>query len=293
MQATRPPRLSVIVVALNESWRLRRTIANLQSVLPDRSEIVVVDDGSGDGCADFLRTRRDVRLVCSDHVGVAKARNIGARMAGGDVLMFADAHIRVPAEWFPAALRLLDRPGVGAVGPAIADMRHPDHRGFGMALGGPEMITTWLRKRSDRPYQVPVLPGACFGITRETFASIGGFDEGNLRLGGNDQEISLRLWLAGFHLLVLPSVTVGHYFRKRAPYKIEHEAFVHNRVRLAFCHFGRNRIARVLNALRSYRGFPEALALAMLSDWKSRRDMLGRQRRFDDDWYFRKFEVSW
>jgi len=287
------PRLSVVIVALNEAAQLRRTVANVQSTLPPSSEIVVVDDGSDDGCAAFLESQRDVRLIRSPRLGVAGARNLGARHARGDSLVFADAHIRVPPEWWSAALRLLERPGVGAVAPAISDFRDRAQRGFGMRLGGPDMITAWLRKRSDRPYQVPVLPGACFAITRDVFQAVAGFDEGNLRLGGNDQEMSLRLWLLGHRLWVLPSVVVAHAFRRRAPYGIEAEAFVHNRVRIAFCHFGRGRIARVLDALRVYHTFPQGMALAMMSNWKARRDALDRRRLFDDDWFFRKFDVSW
>ncbi len=48
------PRISVVVIALNEGSNLRRTVENLQSTLNGNSEILVVDDGSDDGCADYL-----------------------------------------------------------------------------------------------------------------------------------------------------------------------------------------------------------------------------------------------
>ena len=87
-------RISVVVIALNEGSNLRRTVENLQSTLNGNSEILVVDDGSDDGCADYLAAGdASVRLVRSDHLGVAAARNFGAAQTSGDIIVFADAHI--------------------------------------------------------------------------------------------------------------------------------------------------------------------------------------------------------
>jgi len=95
------PSISVVVIALNEGSNLRRTVENLQSTLNGNSEILVVDDGSDDKCADFLADGDSpVRLVRSDHLGVAAARNFGASQTSGDVILFADAHITVQPGWW-------------------------------------------------------------------------------------------------------------------------------------------------------------------------------------------------
>ena len=52
-QASSRPGISVIVPSLNEGELLRRTINSLRSGLPENGEIIVVDDGSTDGGADF------------------------------------------------------------------------------------------------------------------------------------------------------------------------------------------------------------------------------------------------
>ena len=84
--------LSVIVISRNEGKELRRTVENLDDTLPEGGEIVVVDDGSTDGSADLLVQRRGrVKLHRKRSLGVARARNFGARHARGIKLVFADS----------------------------------------------------------------------------------------------------------------------------------------------------------------------------------------------------------
>jgi glycosyltransferase involved in cell wall biosynthesis len=56
------------------------TVTRLQETLPDRSEILVVEDGSTDGCANFLQTtaEADLTLLRTARLGAARARNWGA-----------------------------------------------------------------------------------------------------------------------------------------------------------------------------------------------------------------------
>jgi len=50
-------RISVVVISRNEGRHLKQTFENLEDTLPDDAEILVVDDGSTDGSADFLARR--------------------------------------------------------------------------------------------------------------------------------------------------------------------------------------------------------------------------------------------
>jgi len=87
-------KISIIVVTRNEGAELRRTVENLRDTLPARSEIVIVDDASTDGS-----TARFRRAVKAPGIGVARARNLGAAQSKGDILVFADGHIRLDKLW--------------------------------------------------------------------------------------------------------------------------------------------------------------------------------------------------
>jgi len=288
-----PPALSVVVAALNEGRNLRHTIDCLQSSLPAGSEIMVVDDGSEDGCSDFLGSRASVRLVRSDHLGVAKARNLGAALSRGRTIVFADAHIRVEAGWWRPLVEVLRQPKVGAVAPAISNIHQPQDKGFGLRFQGAELSVEWLEQQGSKPYPVPLLPGCCWAMRRKVFQATGGFDSGLISWGSTDNEMSLRLWLLGYELWLAPQAEAAHLFREEPPYALENSAVLHNILRLAFVHFGERRIAQVVDAFRTQDAFPVALAEVLRGDVSERRRELASRRLYDDDWFFRRFGPDW
>jgi hypothetical protein len=91
---------------------------------------------------------------------------------------------------------------------------------------------------------------------------------------------------------VAPQVEVGHLFRTAAPYPAQWVSVVHNRLRMAVVHFNRERLERVVSALRVYDSFPAAMAMMLDANVFSRRAEVVRARRFDDDWFFQQFTLT-
>jgi len=285
--------ISIVIISRNEGTELRATVDELTRTLPDgRREIIVVDDASTDGSTKFLKRRPDVRQFKTDAIGVANARNFGARQATGDVILFCDAHMRLPARWHRALIEPLESDAVGAVAPGVYSLTEPERRGFGLYLSGPDLKVQWHEKRERAPRPVPVLPGCFLAMRRDVFAATGGFDNGMRQLGGNDNELCVRLWLLGYELLIVPAFEVGHLFRTTIPFDATWAAVVHNRLRTAFVHFGRERIERVVHALRGYQSFPTGLAMTVEGDPFARRAHLLAERRRTDDWFFEFFGMT-
>ena len=284
----------MVVLTLNEGPSLRRTVRGLRETLPPESEILVVDDGSTDGSTDFLRSpRAPAQVAYSCHLGTARARNYGARHSSGDVIVFADAHIAVPQGWWKPMLGLLARTSVGAVAPMVSDTAERDRQGYGLRLAGPDLTIEWLPFRGRKPSPSPLLPGCCLAMRRDTFHGVGGFDDGLIRWGGAEHELGLRLWLLGYEMWLVPGIECVHLFREERPFRVKWSWVIHNRLRLAYLHFSRARIARVIETLRGHEGFPEAAALLADSDVWARRAALARRRVHDADWYFERFGPSW
>jgi len=289
-------RISVILPATNESVLLQRTVLQFVATLPADSEVLVVDNGSTDGCADFLAegTWENVRLLrVTEPLGVAAARNHGLAAARGEIVVFSDAHMDVPERWWEPLVHTLNRPNVGVVAPGIGVMGKPVGKSScGQRIAETNLRLEWLAFQDEEPYPVPTLGGGFMAMRHETLKQAGAFDEGMPEWGSEDLELCVRYWLLGYEVMVVPEVTVLHYFRKARPYGFQLHLLTHNLLRVALLHFNPRRLARVTSALRNHGRFGAALALAVESDvWQKRADFAARRVR-DDDWLFEKFKDS-
>lgn len=288
-------KVSVVTITHNEGLNLRLTVENLLDTLPSNHEILVVDDRSSDHSTDFLdRINRFVRIARPRRrLGVARARNYGANRTDGHVIVFCDAHLSFPKNWRQPMLDLLEDPLIGAVAPCISDREAVYRKGFGLRPGGPELNAEWLNCKGNNPYPVPLLPGACMAMRRNVFEATGGFDRMLIRYGVEDCEFSLRSWLLGYELWLIPTVDIQHEFHDRIPYAVDWRTVLHNRLRMAFLHFSSPRRNRVLDALKKHPALTAALELVRKSDVELRGSELKLLRKHDDDWFFTRFGLNW
>jgi len=289
-------KISVIVITRNEGAELRRTVENLQSTLPSRSELIVVNDGSRGRIADLPRPRRIIHTRSLGHaqsLGVARARNLGASRSTGDLLVFADAHIRLDADWWRPLALVLENPKAGAASPAVTHLPPVKTLGYGLTFKGADLEVAWLPKKAGRPFRVPIVPGCCLAMRRDTFNAIGGWDSGLLHRGGVDNEMSIRMWTLGYDLYVDPRVVCRHLFREKSPYHVGWPEYLHNRLRLAMAHLSAPRIAQVVAALQHHRAFGAAMALAVENGITERRREMRERRVRTDNQYFARFGIRW
>ncbi len=279
-------RTSVVIPARNEPT-LPDTIGCICAELPSDGEVLVVDDHSDvplDG--EIARLDRRVRVYRPrTRVGVAVARNIGARRTTGDVLVFADAHVRPRAGWL-GLVDLIDDPKVGATGPALVDGQS-GARGEGLRFVDAATNTEWLEPRGRLPHPVPLLPGFFIAMRRQTFADVGGFDSGMVGYGVEDIELCLHLVMLGYDCLLVPELEVEHAPVPGVPeYQLDWESGLHNILRLGVVHFGTRRVDELFSAYRDYETFHSARAAVAAGGAEQRRRAVQAVRRFDDDWFF-------
>ena len=101
--------LSVIIPIYNAERYLRRCVESvLDSAYPE-FELILVDDGSTDGCPSICRdfAERDcrVRVFRQEHQGASAARNRGIRESRGEWLVFVDADDRISRDLLSLIVR--------------------------------------------------------------------------------------------------------------------------------------------------------------------------------------------
>ena len=109
MRASRvpPPRLSIVMPALNEAAGITATLTALAPLRQQGHELIVVDGGSSDATATLAAALAD--RVLSSARGRASQMNTGAAAASGEVLLFLHADTRLPARAAAAIHEALQR----------------------------------------------------------------------------------------------------------------------------------------------------------------------------------------
>ncbi|HKJ57731.1 MAG TPA: glycosyltransferase [Halobacteriales archaeon] len=173
---------SVVVPAYAEADTLGRTLDSLRG----QDAAVIVVAGGGDGTAEVAEAHPAVDRVLDDEGdGPGAARNRGAEVAEGDVLLFTDADTVVPPDWVDRHRAHYDRSQVvGVGGPARPlDGRLRDEVLFAV-------LSDWWY-RVSWPLGFVQQPGFNCSVRRDDFEAIGGYDE--TIPFQEDTELSLRL----------------------------------------------------------------------------------------------------
>lgn len=292
---TAAARVSIVIPALAEGDNLVDTVAGVRANSGALNpEVIVVDDGATDGAPQRVARRfagdSRVQVLKGPAQGIARARNAGAAVATGEVIVFLDGHCHVPKGWLDPLVAAFDDPAVGLAGPAFSSIRDPRITACGITWSGPALDNVWLP--TGRAGPVPFHIGACQAVRASTFRAIGGFDSGMTRWGSEDIEICLRMWLMGHVVQAVPASLVYHLFRDKHPYEVTPALVLYNHLRLALLHFDEPRLAKVLATFVQRPGSAEPLAKAYANGVVAERADLFARRTHDLDWLFTRFGIG-
>lgn len=106
------PLISVVIAAYNEAGYIESTLKSVNTQTYPNLEVIVVSNGSSDNTADIARSYTSSVYETPER-GVAKARNMGAKKAKGDILCFIDADTTADHSLLEKAYLALRRGYVG------------------------------------------------------------------------------------------------------------------------------------------------------------------------------------
>ncbi|MBW7459181.1 glycosyltransferase family 2 protein, partial [Paenibacillus sepulcri] len=207
---------SIIIPSYNQVEYLKKCIESIGEHTDLPYEIIVVDNASDDGTAEFLRkTDSAVRYrVLESNRGFAGAVNIGMMMAKGTTMLLLNNDTIVTERWLSNMLKCLDSdPKIGMVGPVTN------------YISGDQRIEVPYLHVNDMPrfaqhYNISDpgkwqftdrLTGFCLLFRRELWERTGFLDEG-FEIGNfEDDDYNIRVRLQGQSLVIARDTFIHHY----------------------------------------------------------------------------------
>ncbi|XP_035681271.1 polypeptide N-acetylgalactosaminyltransferase 10-like [Branchiostoma floridae] len=237
------PDVSLVIPFHNEGWTtLLRTVHSVLNRSPEQliHEIILVDDFSdrshlGKDLEDYVaKLSPKVRVVrTKQREGLIRTRLLGAQVAKGQVLIFLDSHCEANVNWLPPLLEPIALNKKTIVCPNIdvidKDDFHYETQAGDAMRGAFDWEMYYKRipipdeiKNPDPsdPFESPVMAGGLFAVDREYFEELGGYDPGLDIWGGEQYELSFKVWQCGGRMVDAPCSRVGHVYRKFVPYKV-------------------------------------------------------------------------
>jgi GT2 family glycosyltransferase len=215
-----------VVLCWNNAGLIDRCLEHLEATdWPGRLDVVVVDNGSTDGCVDRWPERHPgVQLIqTGSNLGYAAGVNRGLEDLGdADAVALVNSDAFVEPDWLrPLAAALDADPAVGAASPKILFTGEPGSPPR-INNAGNELGRTWeVHDRGygeldhgqfDREEDVWGWCGAAVLLRREYLDAVGRFDE-RLFMYVEDADLSWRGARRGWRYRYVPASVVRHEHR--------------------------------------------------------------------------------
>ena len=196
---------SVVVPAYNAENTIGKCLDSLarQSISRSEYEIIVVDDGSTDATPEIV-ARYEVRLIRQPNRGPAAARNAGAQVARGELLLFTDADCEPAPDWIEMLCGAFTDPSVAGAKGTYRTHQHG-------------LVPRFVQVEYEEKYElmkrwkwIDFVDTYSAAYRCDLFLTHGGFDTRFPSASVEDQEFSFRLAERGHRLIFVPRAIVYH-----------------------------------------------------------------------------------
>lgn len=199
--------ISVIIPSYNSEKTIQKTVLAIknQQGLDIPPEIIVVDDGSKDKSLNLLNKIDGIRVITQNNSGPATARNKGAKIAKGDILVFTDSDTVPHYDW----LKKLVEPFYSTTNiVATTGTYSIENKESKLA----QLIQSEIEYKHSNYKDFVAFGGSYnFAIKKDLFEEIGGFNEEYRYASGEDVDICYKILNKGYKIRFVKDAVVGHF----------------------------------------------------------------------------------
>lgn len=202
--------LSIIIPVYNRPQEVMELLSSLELQLTSSVEIIIVEDGSSVKCdkeCQKLIENGVLKYFYQNNSGPGPARNLGAKEASGNYLLFLDSDCIIPQNFISQLLIKLKNNNLECWGgpDAAHESFTPLQKAINYSMTS--VLTTGGIRGSKKSVDKFYPRSFNMGIRRNIFEQVNGFS--NLRFG-EDLDLSMRIIEAGYKTQLLDDQFVYH-----------------------------------------------------------------------------------
>jgi len=176
--------VSIIIPTYKEEKHIENTLRAIRNQDYKNFEVIVSDSKSGDKTRKIAKKYK-AKIVVGERKGVGAGRNLGAKHARGDILLFVDADTVIMWNTVSELVKgFSSKSIVGVTCPVLPLI--PTAKNIAAYATYNKFAERSLRKQKN-----PIVAGICVAYRRKDFFDIGGFNENTAAF--EDLDLSRRI----------------------------------------------------------------------------------------------------
>ncbi len=214
------PKVTILIPNYNGKKWLAQCLPTVEKTTYPNKEILVVNNGSTDDSARFLKENYPkVRVIeIKKNRGYAGANNFGVKKASGKYVLFLNNDTQLTPKFLEPLVEKMEKDKtIGAVQPQI---RHMVNKKVIDSIGSFFTFTGFLyhygyfqsheEKKYNRELSVYSVKGACFLMQRKDYLDLGGIDESFVTYV-EESDLCHRILLSGKKIIYVPGSIIYHF----------------------------------------------------------------------------------
>ncbi len=215
------PLVSVVIATYNGAGFLEACVESVMRSRYENFEVIVVDNASTDGSAELMQKRfgGDTRLVIIRNpvnLLFTGGYNTGLRQARGELIVALNNDTEVDSEWLSEIEKAMRDESIGAAQPKVLvwGKKPPviDYAGAGVDRFGFCVGYGAGEEDSGSPGNVEDIfyaGGTAMVLRKKALDTVGLFEE-RFGMHWEDVDLSWRMHLAGYRVVVIPRAMIYH-----------------------------------------------------------------------------------